>query len=147
MILLLFSSFYPFTTTMGTCYAIVRGESAENYHVLAVFNNAKLAEEALPKYGKDQYGEDAYIEEFPFDPEIPDPPAGMTGFRCWQCSDGSVTAFCVTMSEMAEWASKIPLGEAQVAPGGKRRHVYVWACNEDHAIKIAAENFARQKGD
>ena len=107
--------------------------------MLAVFSTRELAEKALPKYGGD-----AEIEEFRFDPEIPDTPAGMTGFSCYLYSDGSVAAYCAITPEMAERAWANPLVDSLPLIAGTRC-VYVWARDKDHAIKIASEKFARLK--
>ena len=124
---------------MATCYAITEGEYSD-YRVLAVFSTKELAEKELPKYGGD-----AEIEEFPFDPEIPEPPTGMTGYRCYSSSDGSASAFFLSLPQMAEYASMGKLGDVQADPRGRCYIVIIWARDKDHAIKIAAEKFARQK--
>jgi hypothetical protein len=128
---------------MATCYAITEGEYSD-YKVLAVFSTKELAERELPKYGTAQCP--AEIEEFPFDPEVPAPPAGMAGFYCGTDFHGSVFANAKTPHEMAKMAKNGNIGD--VRPAGLREKEYcvtLWARNEEHAIKIAAERFARQK--
>jgi hypothetical protein len=124
---------------MATCYAITEGEYSD-YKVLAVFSTKELAERELPKYGTARYP--ATVKEFPFDPEVPAPPAGMAGFYCSTGISGDVFAVARTPQEMAESKN---VGAVKLAFVDKSYAVLLWARDEDHAIKIAAEKFARQK--
>jgi hypothetical protein len=121
---------------MATCYAITEGEYSD-YKVLAVFTAREKAESELPKYGS--YAE---IEEFPLDPLVPAPPPGMAGYCCGLDFTGNIFASPRTLYEMTQY-EKPGIVHHAFRPGDYR--VMLWARHEDHAIKIAAEKFARQK--
>jgi hypothetical protein len=124
---------------MATCYAITEGEYSD-YKVLAVFSTKELAEKELPNYSIVRYP--AKIEEFPFDPLVPTPPPGMAGFCCGTGISGDVFALSRTPHEMAKCEN---VGEVTTGLSRKDYRVLLWARDKDHAIKIAAEKFARQK--
>ena len=130
---------------MTTCYAITRGEYSD-YTVLAVFTTRELAEAELPKYHDGKH-DLAQIEELPLDPEIPGPPPGMQGFFCTENDDGSIRARRVPCTEMSA-ADQIGVLNRHVVEKPWFRawcNMYVWARDEDHAIKIAAEKIANQR--
>ena len=130
---------------MTTCYAITRGEYSD-YTVLAVFTTRELAEAELPKYHRGKHGT-AQIEELPLNPEIPGPPPGMQGYFCAENDDGSIWGRRVSCDEMPA-ADQIGVLNRQVVtePWFRAWHnMYVWARDEDHAIKIAAEKIAHQR--
>ena len=58
------------------CYAISSG-SYSDYRVHAVFSSKEKAEAKLNLFA------DGEIEEFPFDPEMAEAPAGMSPFACY----------------------------------------------------------------
>jgi hypothetical protein len=124
---------------MATCYAITEGEYSD-YKVLAVFSTKELAEKELPNYSIVRYP--AKIEEFPFDPVVPAPPPGMAGFCCGTGISGDVFASARTPHEMATYEN---VGAVTTGLSRKNYMVVLWARDKEHAIKIAAEKFARQK--
>ena len=124
---------------MATCYAITEGEYSD-YRVLAVFSTKELAEKELPNYSIVRYP--AKIEEFPFDPEVPTPPPGMAGFCCGTRMSGDVFASARTPHEMATYEN---VGTVTTGLSKKDYRILLWARDKEHAIKIAAEKFARQK--
>ena len=130
---------------MTTCYAITRGEYSD-YTVLAVFTTRELAEAELPKYHGSER-DTAQIEELPLNPEIPGPPPGMQGFSCGDTDDGTICANRVSCDEMPA-ADQIGVLKRHVVekPWFRAWHnLHVWARDEDHAIKIAAEKIAHQR--
>jgi hypothetical protein len=130
---------------MTTCYAITRGECSD-YTVLAVFTTPELAEAELPKYHGSER-DTAQIEELPLNPEIPGPPPGMQGFFCTENDDGSIRARRAPCDEMPA-ADQIGVLNRNAATEPWFRawcNMYVWARDEDHAIKIAAEKIAHQR--
>lgn len=124
----------------GACFAITQGEYSD-YKVLAVFTEREMAEAELPKYGTPLY--QAEIEEFPLNPVAPTPPAGMTCFYCSEDPGGNAYAMSAASYEMIGEGSLV--GSVPFFNGKVRYSVHVWARNRDHAIKIAAEKFARQR--
>jgi hypothetical protein len=122
---------------MTICYAITEGEYSD-YRVRGIYTTKEKADAALCKYGID-----AEIEEFPLDPDVPGPPEGMSGYKCGESIFGEVFASSRTPYEMKEWR-KEKMGEVIPEFGGKYG-VWLWAQNEKHAIKIAAEKFARKR--
>ena len=125
------------------CYAISSGEYSD-YKINAVFSSREKAEAKLSLF------EDSRIQEFPFDPEIAEAPAGMSPFVCYShkflCGPGlhSLGEYrpgiyaCQT-----DWQEVVRRGDEVfpfATPPGASTHV--WAKDESHAIKIAAERFA-----
>lgn len=112
---------------MSTCWGIVGGEYPD-CKILAIFSTEEKARDQLEAWGGDD------VEEFPFDDFQPKPPRGMTAYN------------------VSRWKKKIKayptrstmylreFGDA-VTNGGVSTHL--WARNEEHAIKIAAERFAQ----
>jgi hypothetical protein len=121
---------------MATCYAITEGEHSD-YRVLAVFSTKELAKSELAKYGKS-----VEIEELPLDPRVPDAPAGMKGFCCCKGISNDIWTSSLSTHEMTKYKD---VGEVQCSPNRTCYSVILWARDKDHAIKIAAEKFARQK--
>jgi len=137
--------------TTTTCYAITHGEYSD-YSVLAVYTTKKLAEAELPKYHSGEHDQ-AQIEELPLDPEIPSPPSGMQGFFCVENNDGGILAIPVTCYQMpaADQIGVVNLSMhvwdriAEKTLPRSWYNMHVWARDEDHAIKIAAEKIAHQR--
>ena len=112
---------------MSTCWGIVKGEYSD-YMVLAIFSTEEQARDQLEAWG----GED--VEEFPFDDFQPKRPKGMENYAVYR-SRGEITAYQTdSMMSIREF------GDAVVG-GGQVTHL--WARNDEHAIKIAAERFAQ----
>ncbi len=122
---------------MTICYAISTGEYSD-YRVHAIFTTAEKAEAALPLYGRN-----AEIEDFPLDPALPEWAPGRHLYRCYKHLSGNVTAYPSDLSELDLWkTSMLDHFEPQAkAPNWSQVHVY--AKNKEHAVKIAAEKFAK----
>jgi hypothetical protein len=125
---------------MSICYAISTGEYSD-YQVCAIFTTREKAEAA-----KDAYGADAEIEEFRLDPVIPERSAGRRLYHCSKCSvSGQVYAHSANLSDLSFYNS-LTLDYAsyfEPHPRGKSSQVYVFARDPEHAVKIAAEKFAK----
>ena len=122
------------------CYAISSG-SYSDYKINAVFSSKEKAEAKLSLFA------DGEIEEFPFDPEMAEAPAGMLPFVCyshkWDLAAGEyvpcLEAFLVDYGPVVRQGNKI---STQTTDGSTTMLTYIWAKGKDHAIKIAAERFA-----
>jgi hypothetical protein len=112
---------------MRTCWGIVKGEYSD-YKVLAIFSTEEKARDQLETWG----GED--VEEFPFDDFQPKRPKGMENYAVYR-SRGEITAYrnSDSMMHLRKHGDAVVYGQV----------TYLWARNEEHAIKIAAERFAR----
>jgi len=125
---------------MSICYAISTGEYSD-YQVCAIFTTREKAEAA-----KDAYGADAEIEEFRLDPVIPDRSAGRRLYDCSKClASGKVYAYSANLSDSTFCDSSTPNYASYFEPHakGKSSRVYVYARDREHAVKIAAEKFAK----
>ena len=118
---------------MTVCYSISSGEYSD-YGVCAIFTTKEKAEAELFKYGSE-----AFIEEFPLDPVTPEWPTGFKLFSCFGNLSGPVNAFITNCSSIGYESSYFQAH--RVSPN--RYRVYVIAKNEEHAVKIAAEKFAK----
>jgi len=116
-----------------TAYAIVSGEYSD-YTVHSVFTTRELAEKQLFAYSG--LGFVAEIEELPLNPEFPEPPQGMSTYSCSRFKKtGTIWALRRMPSDVTDFHSVCEYPAAVC--------VYVYARDENHAIKIAAERFAR----
>ena len=125
---------------MSICYAISTGEYSD-YRVCAIFTTPEKAEAALGAYGAD-----AGIEEFRLDPAIPEWSAGRRLYRCSKSLDsGQVYAFSSNLSDFTLYDSSAPdyASYFEPHPAGVSSRVYVYARDREHAVKIAAEKFAK----
>ena len=125
---------------MSICYAISTGEYSD-YQVCAIFLTREKAEAAL-----DAYGVDAKIEEFRLDPVIPERSAGRRLYHCCKRSvSGQVYAFSYNLSDLSFYNSfKLDYASYfEPHPRGESFRVYVFARDREHAVKIAAEKFAK----
>jgi hypothetical protein len=120
------------------CYAISSGEYSD-YQINAVFSSKEKAEAKLSLFA------DGKIEEFSFDPEMAEAPAGMLPFVCyshkWKAGEyvPCLEAFLVDYGFVVYQGNKI---STQTTSGSTTMLTYMWAKDKDHAIKIAAERFA-----
>jgi len=125
---------------MSICYAISTGEYSD-YEVCAIFTTREKAEAA-----KDAYGVDAEIQEFRLDPVIPERSAGRKLYRCCKCSvSGQVYAYSANLSDLSFY-NFLTLDYASYFEPHSRgigSQVYVFARDREHAVKIAAEKFAK----
>ncbi len=120
---------------MPICYAITRGDYSD-YRVCAVFTTEELAESECSMYGAE-----ARVEDFPLDPVLPKPPAGMQGFSCYQdCATCPLNVYQHDGCDMPEDL----IGVVQ-AFGRSALKTILWARDESHAIKIASEKFAQYR--
>ena len=119
------------------CYAISSG-SYSDYKINAVFSSKEKAEAKLNFFA------DGKIEEFPFDPEMAEAPAGMLPFACYSHKWDSATCEYVPCLRAfsVDYDSVVRAGNKVSAWVGTASITYVWAKDRDHAIKIAAERFA-----
>ena len=111
---------------MSTCWAITEGEYSD-YRILAVFSSEQAAREQLAAWGGDE------VEELPFDDFIPKPPAGMNPYVVCRW-DGKLDANLTYAKHLRNY------GTTDVFKGCR---TYLWAKDTSHAIKIAAERFAK----
>ena len=125
---------------MSICYAISKGEYSD-YRVCAIFTTREKAEAALGAYGVD-----AEIEEFRLDPVMPDFSAGRQLYRCYKSLvSGQIDAYSVDLSDLYLNNSSAPdyASHFEPRPVGVSFLVYVYARDREHAVKIAAEKFAK----
>jgi len=122
---------------MTICYAITSGEYSD-YRVHAIFTTTEKAEAALPLYGRN-----AEIEDFPLDPAVPEWEPGRHLYRCFKHLGGDVAAYPSDLSELDSWKTSMldHFEPEALAPDCSR--VFVYAKNKEHAVKIAAEKFAK----
>jgi len=122
---------------MTVCYAITSGEYSD-YQVHAIFTTKEKAKAALPLYGRN-----AEMEDFPLDPVVPEWAPGRHLYRCIKHSGGDVAAYPSNLAELhLRETSMLDHFEPQaIAPD--RGRVFVYAKDEEHAVKIAAEKFAK----
>jgi hypothetical protein len=96
------------------CYAISSG-SYSDYKINAVFSSKEKAEAKLNLFA------DGKIEEFPFDPEMAEAPAGMLPFACyshkWDSATGEyvpcLEAFLVDYDSVVRAGNKVSAWAAQ----------------------------------
>lgn len=119
------------------CYAISSG-SYSDYKVRAVFSSKEKAEAKLNLFA------DGSIEEFPFDLEIAETPAGMSPFVCYSHKWDSAAGEYVLCLQVCptDYDNVVRAGNKVSAYGIIGITTHVWAKDKDHAIKIAAERFA-----
>ena len=125
---------------MSICYAISTGEYSD-YRVCAIFTTREKAEAAKPAYG---FG--AEIEEFRLDPVMPDCSAGRQLYRCFKSLvSGQIGAYSCNLSDLCLNDSSAPdyASYFEPRPVGLSFLVYVYARDREHAVKIAAEKFAK----
>ena len=120
------------------CYAISSG-SYSDYKINAVFSSKEKAEAKLSLFA------DGKIEEFPFDPEMAEAPAGMLPFACYNYKwDSAICGWVPCLQAFSvDYDSVVRAGNKVSAWVGTAITTYVWAKDRDHAIKIAAERFAQ----
>ena len=128
------------TTTKKACYAISSGEYSD-YHVVAVFSSKEKAEANLYLFPEGE------IEEFPLDPEMPEASAGMLPFLCcshyWDRKARQVVPGI--HAHMSDHEEVVRNGQQVYTLNSTELSTYTWANEEEHAIKIAAERFARHQ--
>ena len=121
---------------MSICYAISTGEYSD-FRVSAIFTTREKAKAELFKYGSK-----AKIEELPLDPITPEWPKGSSLFCCFgNLSTGLINACMKNMSGFRN-----DLTEKLFEPQRASQHflcVFVIAKDRKHAVKIAAEKFAK----
>ena len=125
---------------MSICYAISTGEYSD-YRVCAIFTTREKAEAA-----KHSYGVDAGIQEFRLDPVVPDCSAGRQLYLCSKPSTSDqVYAFraCLSDSPFDDSLATDYASYLEPYPVGTSSRVYVYARDREHAVKIAAEKFAK----
>ena len=120
------------------CYAISSG-SYSDYKINAVFSSKEKAEAKLNLFA------DGEIEEFPFDPEMAEAPAGMSPFACYNYKwDSAICEWVPCLQAFSiDYDSVVRAGNKVSAWVGAASITYVWAKDKDHAIKIAAERFTQ----
>jgi hypothetical protein len=135
------------TATDKVCYAISTGEYSD-YRVVAVFSSKKKAEAILHLFPG------ASIEGFPLDPELPEASAGRLPFLCcshhWDRKARQVVpgtyAHANNHEDVMSNGQQVYCSGSMVNLTSSAKHAelstYVWAKDENHAIKIAAERFA-----
>jgi hypothetical protein len=130
---------------LTVCYAISSGWYSD-YKINAVFSSKEKAKAKLSLFA------DGRIEEFHFDPEMAEAPAGMLPFVCdshkWDSAAGEyvpcLEAFLLDYG-LVDYSNVVRAGNkvsARTTSGSTIMFTYVWAKDKDHAIKIAAERFA-----
>ena len=130
--------------TATTCYTISAG-SYSDYRVLAVFTTKEMAEQQLLRYYESPY-EPPFIEELPLDPIVPAPPVGMVGYSCHEDDRRRIYANRESDLDMSSDENLAIVGKVSKSDCSWRGYsVLIWARDEEHAIKIAAEKFAHQR--
>lgn len=122
---------------MTVCYAIASGEYSD-YRVCAIFTTKEKAEAELHKYGSE-----AFVEAFPLDPVTPEWPIGFDLFGCFNYSSGLIDAYKVDLSFLDVTLELSDFQVQRIPPDLTRYKVYVIAKDKEHAVKIAAEKFAK----
>ena len=120
------------------CYAI-SSSSYSDYKINAVFSSKEKAKAKLSLFA------DGKIEEFSFDPEMAEAPAGMLPFACYSHKWDSATCEYVPCLRAfsVDYDSVVRAGNKVSAWVGPAIITYAWAKDRDHAIKIAAERFTQ----
>ena len=127
---------------MPTCYAITAG-SYSDYRVCAVFTTRELAESECFMYGAG-----VEVEEFPLDPVLPKPPAGMHGFFCFEKYDtDAMTKDTTAIDAYRKHGRDMPESNVGLVWTDSLDFLAVnlWARDKSHAIKIASEKFAQYR--
>jgi hypothetical protein len=120
---------------MVKVWAIEEGEYSD-YHVVGVFSTRENAELILSKYNASPYHH-AEISEWDLDPAIEQLNAGLSRFYVQILRDGTVREVREDFG-IEEWET-INLDDSRAQDGCKGYRIYVFAKDEQHAIKIANE--------
>ena len=115
---------------MTKCWTIEQG-SYSDYRIVGVFSTEENAKRVLKIYNKTQTYDEAYIEERDLDPIIAELNAGLHGYKVKHTAKGMFVEPCSDMLICEDCRFK----------GGAV--YYVWAENDQAAIKIAAERHAQ----
>lgn len=115
------------------CWALTQGMYSD-YRVLAVFSDEETARSQMNRWDADD------VEELPFNCTIPEPPANMFA----HCAVRNQKRMVIIISkyrpcdyEVAERGDKVYYNTHTFTA-----ETYMYARDEDHAMKIAAERFA-----
>lgn len=121
---------------MTKVYVITKGEYSD-YSIYGVALDMEHAE-VLKRYFSDKW-DDAEIEEY--DTDVFEPLSnGLSAYRVIFYEKGETSVFKETYGFRKDFK---PNKFERVWMGGYR--VYVWAVDEDHALKIASDKFAEYK--
>ena len=128
----------------NTCWAITAGEYSD-YRILAVFSDEQTARDRMDAWGiyADEFRWDYLaVEPFPFNVLTPDLPRGFRGWKCCR-QDGVID---VTEEDDHKYVARSGQSIAEDDWNGELK-TYVFARNEQHAIKIASERFTRHDAE
>ena len=116
------------------CWALTQGEFSD-YRVLAVFSDEETARSQMSRWGAD------HVEELPFNCTIPQPPANM--FAHCAVRNKKTMDIVISKYRPCDWEVVTRGDEVYVFSGLVETYeTYMYARDEDHAMKIAAERFA-----
>jgi hypothetical protein len=114
-----------FVVTSG-CYS--------DYGINAVFSTRELAEEFIKDFPS-RYGDENIIEEYPLDLKLPQPKGNRQGFYIMMLKDGN----CEYVRKENSFHKEFFTGEISYGYDNSWMNIYVFANDEQHAIKIANE--------
>jgi hypothetical protein len=115
-----------------TIYILTEGDYSD-YHIIGAYSSKELAEKAQFLY------RDSQIEEYSLD-SIPDAPPGMKAWSVYVCDEEGIS--CYSMDPDYE----IPYENYFTTRDGFLTASYhVWATDEDHARKIAQDQWYQYK--
>lgn len=111
---------------------VVTSGSYSDYGITAVFSTRKLAEEFIRDFPRRYDGHG--IEEYLLDPKLPQPKGNRVGFFVQMSIDGA----CYVSRE-EDYHEEFISGEISFTCDTKSMNLYIFADDEQHAIKIANE--------
>lgn len=117
---------------MSKSYVVTDGEYS-SYHILAVFDNEKLAEKFIKSFGGD-------IEVYSTNPHEP---LLNKGYKAYSVTINIANSHCNVESMAGSHYDYRQLNKVYYYEGKKQLEIILWAKDEMHAMKIASEKRAQ----
>lgn len=117
---------------MKTIYILTAGEYS-GYHIIGAYSTRELAEKAQFLY------EDSQIEEYSLD-SIPDAPPGMKAWCVYVSDEEGISCYCMDPNIEIPYENYFTTHEDFLTASYR-----VWAIDEDHARKIAQDQWYQHK--
>jgi len=105
-----------------------------DYGISAVFSTRELAEEFIKDFPRQSYDEHI-IEEYLLDPKLPQPKGNRQGFFVQMSKSGN----CEFIRKENSFQEEFFTGKISYFHDHSSMNIYVFADDEQHAIKIANE--------